>query len=285
MSRTSPDLAMTPILCALTGPLDHSVDMAIVGVLHPGSMGSAVGAALRAQGHEVLWASEGRSVASAERARAAGMSDAGSVAALLVRSDVVLSICPPHAALEIAELAVGYDGVYVDANAVSPDTARAAQAAVGGRFVDGGIIGPPPSQPGTTRLYLSGDEAASVARLFGEGPLAAIALDGAVGAASALKMTYAAWTKGTAALLVAVRATARAHGVDDALLEEWALSQPHLADRYERALESSAEKGWRWVAEMREIAQTFAAAGQPDGFHLAAAEVFASAPAATRSSS
>jgi 3-hydroxyisobutyrate dehydrogenase-like beta-hydroxyacid dehydrogenase len=259
--------------------------MAIVGVLHPGAMGSAVGAALRAAGHEALWASQGRSAASAARARAAGMSDAGTVAALLARAEVVLSICPPHAALETAELATGFDGVYVDANAISPDTARAAQAAVGARFVDGGIIGPPPSQPGTTRLYLSGDDAAAVAELFDATALEAIVVDGEVGAASALKMTYAAWTKGTAALLVAISATARAHGVDEALLAEWARSQPRLAERYERAVEASADKGWRWVAEMREIAQTFAAAGQPDGFHLAAAEVFASAPDAVRSSS
>jgi 3-hydroxyisobutyrate dehydrogenase-like beta-hydroxyacid dehydrogenase len=276
---------MVPILCALVSALDHSVGMAIVGVLHPGAMGSAVGAALRVQGHEALWASEGRSAATAARAQAAGMRDVGAVAAVLARAEVVLSICPPHAALETAELAKGYDGLYVDANAVSPDTARAGAAVVGARFVDGGIIGPPPSQPGTTRLYLSGAEAGSVAPLFGGSPLEAIVLDGGVGAASALKMTYAAWTKGTAALLVAIRATARAHGVDEDLLAEWAISQPRLADRYERAVDSSAEKGWRWVAEMREIAQTFAAAGQPDGFHLAAAEVFASPPGAARSSS
>jgi 3-hydroxyisobutyrate dehydrogenase-like beta-hydroxyacid dehydrogenase len=262
--------------------------MAIVGILHPGSMGSAVGAALRAHGHEALWASEGRSPATAARAQAAGMQDAGTVAALLSRAEVVLSICPPHAALETAALAAGYAGVYVEANAVSPETVRAAEEVVGARFVDGGIIGPPPSQPGTTRLYLSGEEAESVAPLFGDGPLEAIVLDGGVGAASALKMTYAAWTKGTAALLVAIRATAREHGVDDALLDEWALSQPRLAERYERAVEASAEKGWRWVAEMREIAQTFAAAGQPDGFHLAAVEVFDTTPrrpGAVRSSS
>ena len=259
--------------------------MAIVGVLHPGAMGSAVGAALRDQGHEALWASEGRSAATVARAQAAGMGDVGTVPAVLARAEVVLSICPPHAAVETAELAAGFDGVYVDANAVSPDSARAAQAAAGGRFVDGGIIGPPPAQGATTRLYLSGEEAADVARLFEGGPLEAIVLEGGVGAASALKMAYAAWTKGTAALLVAIRATARAHGVDDALLDEWALSQPRLAERYERAVDSSAEKGWRWVAEMREIAQTFAAAGQPDGFHLAAAEVFANPPGAVRSSS
>jgi 3-hydroxyisobutyrate dehydrogenase-like beta-hydroxyacid dehydrogenase len=276
---------MLPILCALASALDHSVGMAIVGVLHPGAMGSAVGAALRGAGHEALWASEGRSAATAQRAQAAGMTDVGTVAALLARAEAVLSICPPQVALETAELAAGFDGVYVDANAVSPDTARAAAAAVGARFVDGGIIGPPPARRGTTRLYLSGAEAASVASLFGDGPLEAIVLDGGIGAASALKMAYAAWTKGTAALLVAIRATARANDVDDALLSEWALSQPRLADRYERAVASSAEKGWRWVAEMEEIAATFAAAGQPDGFHLAAAEVFASAPGAARSSS
>jgi 3-hydroxyisobutyrate dehydrogenase-like beta-hydroxyacid dehydrogenase len=259
--------------------------MAIVGILHPGAMGSAVGAALRAHGHEALWASEGRSPASAARAQAVGMQDSGTVAELLARAEVVLSICPPHAALETAALAAGYAGVYVDANAVSPETARAAEEVVGARFVDGGIIGPPPSQPGTTRLYLSGEEAASVAPLFSDGPLEAIVLDGGVGAASALKMTYAAWTKGTAALLVAIRATAHEHGVDDALLHEWALSQPRLAECYGRAVESSAEKGWRWVSEMREIAQTFAAANQPDGFHLAAAQVFASPPGAVRSSS
>jgi 3-hydroxyisobutyrate dehydrogenase-like beta-hydroxyacid dehydrogenase len=253
--------------------------MAIVGVMHPGAMGSVVGAALRAGGHEALWASEGRSAQSAERARAAGMTDAGSVDALLSRCEVLLSICPPHAAVEVAEAATGFEGLYVDANAVSPQTVRAAQAAAGGRFVDGGIIGPPPSRPGTTRLYLSGGEAAAVAGLFAGGSLEAIALDGGVGAASALKMTYAAWTKGTAALLVAIRATAQAQGVDDDLLAEWAISQPRLAERYESAVQATAEKGWRWVAEMREIAATFAAAGQPDGFHLAAAEVFDAATA------
>jgi 3-hydroxyisobutyrate dehydrogenase-like beta-hydroxyacid dehydrogenase len=248
--------------------------MTIVGVLHPGAMGSAVGAALRAHDREVVWASQGRSEASAARAKEAGMSDAGTAAALVAGADVVLSICPPHAALEVAELAAGLGGVYVDANAVSPQTARAARAAVGARFVDGGIIGPPPWRAGTTRLYLSGDDAPVVAALFAGGPLEAIVIDGEVGAASALKMAYAAWTKGTAALLVAIRATARAHGVDDALLAEWERSQPALAARWAHAADASAEKGWRWVGEMREIAATFAQAGQPDGFHLAAAEVF-----------
>jgi 3-hydroxyisobutyrate dehydrogenase-like beta-hydroxyacid dehydrogenase len=236
-----------------------------------------VGAALRERGHDVLWASEARSEETA--ARAADLRDVGSVAALRSRAEMVLSIVPPHAAVEVAEAFSGFDGVFVDANAVSPDTARSVRAAVGARFVDGGIIGPPPVQAGTTRLYLSGAEAGVVAELFRGTALEAIVLEGGVGAASALKMTYAAWTKGTAALLVAIRETARAHGVDDDLVREWAISQPRLAERHSRAVEATADKGWRWVAEMREIAATFAAAGQPDGFHLAAAEVFSAATA------
>jgi 3-hydroxyisobutyrate dehydrogenase-like beta-hydroxyacid dehydrogenase len=253
--------------------------MAIVGVVHPGAMGSVVGAALQERGHEVLWASEGRGEETAARAAAAGLRDVGSVAALRSRADVVLSIVAPHAAVELAEAFSGFDGVFVDAKAVSPQTARSVEAAVGARFADGGIIGPPPTRAGTTRLYLSGSEARAVAELFEGTALEAIVLDDGVGAASALKMSYAAWTKGTAALLVAIRETARGHGVDDDLVREWAISQPRLAERHSRAVESTADKGWRWVAEMREIAATFSAAGQPDGFHLAAAEVFAAATA------
>src|SRR5262249_7767379 len=162
--------------------------------------------------------------------------------ALLSRCDVLLSICPPHAAVEAAAAAAGFDGLYVDANAVSPDTVGAVQAAVGGRFVAGGGIGAAPGEGRATRPEVGrgeaaagGDGAPAVGGLLAGGPLEAIALDGDVGAASALKMTCAAWTKGTAALLVAIRATAQAHGVDDELLAEWAISQPRLADRYERA--------------------------------------------------
>jgi 3-hydroxyisobutyrate dehydrogenase-like beta-hydroxyacid dehydrogenase len=262
--------------------------MTVVGVMHPGAMGSAVGAALTVC-HEVLWASDGRSEATVQRARAAGLTDVGDVAALLGRAEVVLCICPPHAAQSVAERVAGFGGLYVDANAVSPQTARDVGALLApgrARFVDGGIIGPPPTQPGTTRLYLSGADAPAVAALFDTGPLQTVVLPGEAGAASALKLTYAAWTKGTAALLLAIRAAARAHGVEDALLSEWALSQPDLAARSAGAARAAAEKGWRWEGEMREVAATFADAGLPDGFHLAAADLFARAtPPAGRSSS
>lgn len=239
----------------------------IVGLLHPGAMGAALGDALQASGHEVLWASDGRSVAT--RGRAAGFRDVEAVEALVDGSELLLSVCPPHAALDVAAATAAFDGLYVDANAVSPATARAV-AALHPRFVDGGIVGSPPRQPGTTRLYLSGDEAPTVAALF-DGSIVGTRV---VADASALKMTYAAWSKGTAALLLAIRDVARANGIWDDLQTEWRESAPELPARLQAAERSAAAKGWRWIGEMEEIADTFAAAGAPDGFHRAAAEVY-----------
>jgi 3-hydroxyisobutyrate dehydrogenase-like beta-hydroxyacid dehydrogenase len=234
-------------------------------------MGAAIGRALRDVGVRVLWASDGRSDATRRRAEDAGIEDMVTVAELSGVSDLILSVCPPHAAREVAGTVAGFDGIYVDANAISPGTARTIEA---NRFVDGGIIGPPPHRSGTTRLYLSGAEAQSAANLFDGTTVDARVLSPEVGDASALKMTYAAWTKGTAALLLAIRSTAEKEGVDDALTEEWRLSLPELPEALERARRSAETKGWRWVGEMEEIAATFAADGLPDGFHLAAAEMF-----------
>jgi hypothetical protein len=98
------------------------------------------------------------------------------------------------------------------------------------------------------------------------------------GDASAVKMAYAAWSKGTAALLLAIRGLARAEGVEETLLAEWRLSVPELFDDAERAARSAGSKGWRWIGEMDEIADSFAAAGLPDGFHRAAAEIYRRVP-------
>jgi 3-hydroxyisobutyrate dehydrogenase-like beta-hydroxyacid dehydrogenase len=245
------------------------VALGTVGLLHPGEMGAAVGAVLHGQGLRVVWASEGRSEETRARAEAAGLEDVGSVAAV-AQSDVVFSICPPHAALEVAR-STGFGGIYVDANAVSPGTAAEVASAVG-EFVDGGIVGSPPREAGTTRLYLSGERAATVAELFAGSPLDARVVSNA----SAVKMAYAAWTKGTAAMLLAIRELARCEGVEEALVAEWDVSLPELRERYERAERSAAAKGWRWVGEMEEIAATFEAHGLPGGFHRAAAEVYRS---------
>ena len=240
-------------------------------------MGAAVAAAVRGAGHHVLWASDGRSDETRKRADEAALEDAGSAAELARRSDVVLSVCPPHAALEVARSVGGFSGVFVDANAVSPATAREVAGIVeagGAEFVDAGIVGSPPRESGTTRLYLSGDTASTVAGLFAGTVVDTRVVSDQIGAASAVKMAYAGWTKGTAALLIATRDLARAEGVEAALREEWRLSLPDLPDRLERALASAGAKGWRWVGEMKEIASTFSAAGLPGGFHEAAAEVF-----------
>jgi len=240
----------------------------LIGLLHPGQMGAAVGAVLRERGHRVVWASEGRSEATRARAAEAGLEDVGSVDAV-AKSELVFSICPPHAALEVAGRLGSFGGVYVDANAVAPATA-AKVASLVGRFVDGGIVGSPPHEAGTTRLYLSGDEAPAVAELFAGSVLDARV----VSSASAVKMVYAGWTKGSTALLLAIRELARREGVEETLLEEWAMSIPDLPERSERAARSADAKGWRWVGEMEEIAATFEANGLPGGFHHAAAEVF-----------
>lgn len=252
-----------------------------IGVLHPGEMGATVGAAARAGGSRVLWASEGRSEQTVGRAAAAGLEDAKTLASVCAASQVIVSVCPSHSALDLARAvaAQGFSGLYVDGNAVSPGTAleigRTTERG-GATFVDGGIIGPPARARGTTRLYLSGAEALRIARLFAQGPLEAIALDGGPGAASALKMAYAAYTKGTAALLVNIRALAIRAGVDQALLVEWALSQGDLGARSERAAGETARKAWRFTGEMAEIAATFDDAGLPDGFFRAAAEIYES---------
>jgi 3-hydroxyisobutyrate dehydrogenase-like beta-hydroxyacid dehydrogenase len=237
----------------------------------------------------VLWVPQGRGRATAHRAVAAGLTEAASLDDLTGRSEVILSVCPPQAARAVAESVVGaqggFGGRYVDANAIAPQTARTLAETVtkaGAGFIDGGIIGLPP-KPGSASgpgFYLSGDGAAEVVALFDGTLVRAEVVDGGVGAASAVKLAYAAWTKGSAALLLAARALARAERVEGVLMSEWGASQPALGQRAEAAARSAATKGWRWDAEMTEIATAMAAAGLPDGFHQAAAEIFRCAPTA-----
>src|SRR5258705_2460938 len=249
-----------------------------VALLHPGEMGAAIGACLGGRGLRVVWASAGRSAATRSRARAAALEDLGPLERALDVADIVLSVCPPHGALALAREVAGhgFNGVYIDANAVSPGPVRdiglvleAAEAT----FVDGGIIGPPPVAGASSRIYLSGRGAKDIAGLFAGSNLEAIPLEGPAGAASALKACYASWTKGTTALLAAIRALATHEGVEAALLEEWKRSQPELPKRSD-VITAQARKAWRWIAEMEGVAPNFRAAGLPGGFHLAAAELY-----------
>ena len=250
-----------------------------VGLLHPGEMGSAVGATLVGGGARVLWASDGRSPTTRARAKEIGVEDAGSLAAVGKASRVIFSVTPPHAAVDLARAvaALAFRGIYVDANAVAPETTREIGRIVesaGARFVDGGIIGPATRKPGAARIYLSGPAAPDVAGLFAAGPVDAVVMDGPAGAASAVKMAYGGWNKGSNALLAAIRAFAIAEGVDSTLLAEWKLSMPDVPARSERVFRDNARKAWRFVGEMDEVARAFAATGLPQGFYEGAHDIY-----------
>jgi len=250
-----------------------------IGLVHPGEMGASVGAAAVTAGNEVWWASVGRSRASRRRAEEAGIGDAATLARLLARTEMVLGVVPPHAAVDIAErvAGLGFTGTYVDANAIAPETARRigdVVTAAGGSFVDGGIIGGPVGGPGGTRLYLAGRAARTVAGAFDGSRLQTVVLPGDAGAASALKACYGGWTKGIGALALTLRALARAEGVEPALLDECARSLPELPGLTERAARAAAGKGWRWTGEMDQVAAALAAHDLPTGFHHAAADTY-----------
>ncbi len=257
-------------------------------LLHPGAMGAALGAHLQDIGHDVRFIEQDRSTNTVRRAHAAGLRSFPNLHDALDDADLVLSVCPPHGALALAGQVAnairhrGFTGIYVDANAISPATTSAIGAmieAAGARFVDGGIIGPPPAREprtgqGSTRLYLSGPQAQAVAVMLSTPGIHTRVLDGPIGKASALKMIYAGWNKGTIALLASLQALAASHDLNEALHAEWAQSDPDALTR-SRRVATNAHKAWRWEAEMQAIADTFDEAGLPDGFHRSAAQIYA----------
>jgi 3-hydroxyisobutyrate dehydrogenase-like beta-hydroxyacid dehydrogenase len=251
--------------------------MTRIGLLHPGAMGASVGAAAASTGHTVLWASTGRTESTYARARRANLQDVETVAALVKASDIVLSVCPPHAAQDVAGevTRLGFTGLYVDCNAISPDRTRAIQHLVedaGAHYVDGGIIGGPAwKREAGTHLYLSGPRAAEVAACFAGSPLETPVISERIGAASAIKMGYAAYTKGTTALLTAILGVVEREGVRADLARQWGDT---FTEQTVRRVCANTAKAWRFVGEMHEIAATFRGAGLPGGFHQAAAEVY-----------
>ena len=228
-----------------------------VGLLFPGEMGAEVG---KAAGAEIIWASEGRSEATA--ARATSFTDVGSVEELVRASDTILSICPPAIAEETAEqvFALGFDGTFVEANAISPERMRRI-AGLGPRIVDGSIIA-----ARGINLYLAGAGAEEVAGLFaGSEEVTAIPIGEKIGAASALKMAFGGWNKIGIALTSQAHSIAKAYGVDDQLEAEGV-----PADR----LQWVADRAWRWAPEMEEIADMCAELGLDDGIPRGAASFY-----------
>jgi len=250
-----------------------------IGILHPGEMGISVAVCAQNSGHSVYWASQGRSAHTCARAEEYNLLDAGTLAHLCTTCSFIISVCPPHAAEDVADqvLANGFPGVYIDANAISPGrTERIGQAmtAGGAAFVDGGIIGGPAWKPNRTWLYLSGVGAQKAAAIFSAGPLETAVIGDEIGKASALKMCYAAYTKGTSALLCAILASAEVCGVRADLERQWSRGGSDFVDQTTHRVRWVTAKAWRFTGEMDEIADTFESSGLPGGFHNAAGEIY-----------
>jgi 3-hydroxyisobutyrate dehydrogenase-like beta-hydroxyacid dehydrogenase len=250
-----------------------------IGILHPGAMGISVAASAQNSGHTVYWVSSGRSAQTHERARKWGLSEVHSLAELCETCAVIVSVCPPGAAEAVADevRSHAFTGLYLDANAISPERAvRIGQTMLqaGATFVDGGIIGGPAWKPNSTWLYLSGEAAPQAAACFAAGPLETCIVGEAVGKASALKMCFAAYTKGTTALLCAILAAAEALDVRTELAQQWSRNGSDFATQATDQARQVTAKAWRFVGEMDEIAATFREAGLPGEFHLAAADIY-----------
>lgn len=253
--------------------------MTTLGILHPGSMGAAVAAQARRSGTEVLWCPAGRSTSSKERAERYGLTPVHALSEMVERADIILSLCPPAAAEDVARnvTACSYAGIYVDGNAVSPATMANISAIVqrsGATAVDGSVIGSPPSDSKSPRLYLSGpaDALPPVAQLFEASTVQARLLSGGIGQASALKLSYSSYQKASRALATVAYALASDHGVEAELLDiAGGRTTSYLAETAYFA--KVAARSWRWGPEMKEVAHALEEAGLPSDLADAAAAV------------
>lgn len=253
--------------------------MTTLGILHPGSMGAAVAAQARERGTEVLWCPEGRSAASKDRALRYGLTAVRDLEEMTRRCDVILSICPPANAEEVASsvAACSFAGIYVDGNAVSPASmARISSIMLttSAVVVDGSVIGSPPSESKATRLYLSGPEDAmeSVSPLFRDTSVETHLLRGGIGRASALKLSYSSYQKASRVLAAVAYALAADYGVEDDLLDiAQARSTSYLAET--AYIPKVAARAWRWAPEMREAVSALYEAGLPTELAEASAAV------------
>lgn len=253
-----------------------------VAILSPGDMGNAVGKMLIDHGLHVIAALDDRSARTRQLAAQAGIEDVGTIAQLVQKAQIILSILVPAQAVAAAQAVATAltqnqcDLLYVDCNAIAPATVAEIAtliSAAGGRFADAGIIGPPPRNFDGTRIYTSGDQAVGLVGLRAYG-LNIIDLGGDVGRASAFKMCYAALTKGTTALQTQLLTAAAAYGISAELAAEFTNSQPQALTQMQRGLRGMAAKAHRWVGEMEEIAKTFAALGLTPDIFMGAAEIY-----------
>ncbi|MFD8288034.1 DUF1932 domain-containing protein [Streptomyces lavendulae] len=256
------------------------MDQPTVGILHPGSMGAAVAACAATNAAAVLWCETGRSTASAARAVQSGLTPVAELAELLDRSDIVISLCPPAAAEDVARdvAAHHFAGVYVEANAINPERTQriAALLEPAATVVDGGVVGSPPVGGKTPTLYLSGPATATarIEALFAGTAVRTAVLGAAMGKASALKLSYASFQKTSRVLVALALGMAREYDVDQELIEvaskrtDSYLSEPQYVAK-------TAARAWRWAPELEEAADALAAAGLPPEMLRAAASTLA----------
>ncbi|MEU1568622.1 DUF1932 domain-containing protein [Streptomyces mirabilis] len=256
------------------------MDHPTIGILHPGSMGAAVAACAATNAAAVLWCADGRSAASTTRAERFGLEPVPTLQELLDRCDVVISLCPPAAAEDLAREAAGYRyrGTYVEANAINSERAVriAGLLEPAATVVDGGVVGSPPVNGKTPTLYLSGPISGTerVEALFEGTAVRTKVLGGDIGQASALKLSYAAFQKTSRVLVALATGLAREHGVDQELL---AIAS-HRSDSYLAEPEyvaKTAQRAWRWGPELKEVADMLEAAGLPPQMLRAAASTLA----------
>ena len=253
-----------------------------IAILSPGDMGHGIGKALVERGFDVITCLVGRSQRTRDLAERAGMRDLPSLEDMVVQADLIMSILVPAQAASVAkEVAdamrtAAAPRPYADCNAVSPRSAVAIASiigAAGGDYIDAGIIGGSPARGAVPRLYTSGPRASLMDELNGKSILVRD-LGPGVASASGLKMCYAAMTKGTNALRVAMLTAAETLGLYDDLIAELAESQGEALAAMESGIPALPANAGRWIGEMEEIAATFEAAGVTPGFHEGAAEVF-----------
>ena len=253
-----------------------------IAVQSPGDMGHAVGRTLVGRGYIVLTSSRGRSDLTRERLARAGMRDMPDYAALVRDADVILSVVPPQFALPTAQdfaaamRETGRTPLYVDCNAVAPATVAQIEreiAQAGADFVDGGIVGMPPGGPGKTVLYVSGAKAEAVVLLAHEA-MSVVAIGPHSGQASAFKMLYAGFRKGSNALYLAMMIAAEHYGLYEVLDQEFKASQGAMHQAMQKLIPLMPSDSVRWAAEMEEIMATVGGVGLPQGFHQGAFDIF-----------
>lgn len=251
-----------------------------VGILHPGSMGAAVAACAATNSTAVLWSTDGRSPASRARAERFGLEPVPTLHELLDRCDVVISLCPPAAAEDLArEVAEhAYAGLYLEANAINPERAERIAGLLGPMttVVDGGVVGAPPVKGKTPTLYLSGAAGATerVEALFAGTAVRTKVLGTGIGQASALKLAYASFQKTSRVLVALAIGLAREHGVDQELIDVASRrTTSHLAEP--EYIVMTAARAWRWGPELEEAADMLEAAGLPSEMLRAAASTLA----------